>query len=380
MMSSIDVHEQWMAKALQQARKGWNTTHPNPRVGCVIVRDGKLLAQGFHEFPGGPHAEINALNNLAGDAKGATVYVTLEPCSHTGKTPPCADALIAAQPDTVVIAMQDPNPLVAGRGIARLKQQGIKVISGVLKHQALALNVGFIKRMQYELPAVRIKMGMSLDGRTALANGLSQWITGAEARSDVQKLRAASSAILSSAATVIQDDASLNVRLSAEELGQAVAVRQPVRVILDSALKLSGREKLFEVNGEIWIFTTAQDEEKRNALENEQVKIFTLPANFKGRLDLRQVLHKLAELEINEVHCECGATLAGALLHEQLVDEVILYVAPDLLGNQARGLFELGEISIMSDKLSLSIEDLRMIGRDIKITAKPEITCPPLSL
>ena len=374
------VHQHWMAKALQQARKGLFSTHPNPRVGCVIVRDGELLSSGFHEYPGGPHAEINALNNLAGDASGATVYVTLEPCSHTGKTPPCADALIRAQPATVVIAMQDPNPLVAGRGIEKLKNHGIEVIVDVMKSQALALNAGFIKRMQYGLPFVRIKMGMSLDGRTALANGISQWITGPEARRDVQLLRAQSSAILSTAATVMQDEASLNVRLSASELGQKVALRQPLRVILDASLKLTGREKLFEIEGEIWIFTTSQDAEKQDMLRSEQVKIFVLPERFDGRIDLRQMLQKLAELEINEVHCECGATLAGALLHEQLVDEIVLYVAPDLLGNQARGLFELGEISIMSDKLSLSIEDLRMIGRDIKITAKPEISCPPLSL
>ncbi len=383
MTQRADNHQQWMAKALQLARKGMYSTHPNPRVGCVIVRDGSLLGQGFHEFAGGPHAEINALRDLQAqglDARGATVYVTLEPCSHTGKTPPCATALIAAQPDTVVIAMQDPNPLVAGRGIAMLEQQGIEVVSGILQDQARALNAGFVKRMQYDLPTVRVKMGMTLDGRTALANGLSQWITGKEARRDVQFLRARSAAILSSASTVMQDDASLNVRLSAEELHQRVAVRQPLRVIVDIRLELTGREGLFGIEGEIWIFTTSQDQQRRAELESTQVKVFVLPAGFNGRLDLKQMLHKLAEREINEVHCECGATLAGALLHQQLVDEVILYVAPDLLGNQARGLFELGEISIMSDKLSLKIEDLRMIGRDIKITAKPEITCPPLSL
>ena len=379
MTEAGDVHEHWMAKALQQARKGYYSTHPNPRVGCVIVRDGQLLAQGFHEFPGGPHAEINALNQLAGDAQGATVYVTLEPCSHTGKTPPCADALIQARPARVVIAMQDPNPLVAGRGIERLRQQGIDVIVGVMKQPALTLNAGFVKRMQYDLPAVRIKMGMSLDGRTALANGLSQWITGADARRDVQRLRAASSAILSSASTVMQDDASLNVRLTPADLSQLVAVRQPVRVIIDSQLRLSGKEKLFDIDSPIWIFTTSDDAERHAALQRKQVSIYRLPANFNGRLDLKQVLQKLAELEINEIHCECGARLAGSLLHQHLVDEVVLYIAPDLLGDQARGLFDLGEISIMSDKLSLDIEDVRMIGRDIKIIAKPEITCPPLS-
>jgi diaminohydroxyphosphoribosylaminopyrimidine deaminase/5-amino-6-(5-phosphoribosylamino)uracil reductase len=374
------VHELWMAKALQLARKGLYSTHPNPRVGCVIVRDGELLVQGFHAYPGGPHAEINALNALQGDARGCTVYVTLEPCSHTGKTPPCADALIKARPDTVVIAMQDPNPLVAGRGIEKLQQQGIQVISDVLKPQAMALNAGFIKRMQYDLPRLRLKMAMTLDGRTALSNGLSQWITGSEARRDVQLLRASSSAVLSTATTVIQDDASLNVRLSAAELQQDVDVRQPVRVIIDTQLSLTGQEKLFEIDSEIWIFTAEQDEEKRARLNHSHVRLFLLPVNFDGKLDLKQLLYKLAELEINDVHTECGATLAGALLQQQLVDELVLYMAPDLLGNQARGLFDLGEISIMSDKLQLSIDDVRMIGRDIKFTAKPKILCPPLSL
>jgi len=374
MTDVLDIHEYWMAQAMRQARKGYYSTHPNPRVGCVIVRDGKQLAAGFHEFPGGPHAEINALKNLAGDAGGATVYVTLEPCSHTGKTPPCADALINANPARVVIAMRDPNPLVAGRGIAKLEAQGIDVIVGVMQAQAQALNAGFVKRMQYDLPALRIKMGMSLDGRTALSNGLSQWITGPDARRDVQYLRAASAAVLSSASSVMQDDASLNVRLSRADLQQQMAVRQPVRVIIDSRLRLTGKEKLFDIDGPIWIFTTSNDAERQAALEREQVTIHVMPANFNGQLELRQVLQKLAELEINEVHCECGARLAGSLLHQHLVDEVLLYIAPDLLGDQARGLFDLGEISIMSDKLSLKIDDLRMIGRDIKITAKPEIT------
>lgn len=382
-MTDPAPHELWMSKALQQARKGLYSTHPNPRVGCVIVRDGELLALGFHEYPGGPHAEINALNALHQrglDARGATVYITLEPCSHTGKTPPCADALVVARPATVVIAMKDPNPLVAGRGIKKLEAAGIGVITGVLQAHAIELNGGFIKRMQYDLPSLRIKMGMSLDGRTALANGVSQWITAADARRDVQFLRAQSAAILSSATTVMQDNASLNVRLDSDDLQQRVEVRQPLRVILDSRLSLTGQEKLFENAGPIHIFTTEPDPEKHNALQHEQLEIHVLSPNFKGQLDLKQVLHQLAALEINEVHCECGATLAGSLLHQQLVDEVVLYVAPDLLGNQARGVFELGEISIMSDKLALAINDVRMIGRDIKITAKPEITCPPLSL
>ncbi|MCP4075545.1 MAG: bifunctional diaminohydroxyphosphoribosylaminopyrimidine deaminase/5-amino-6-(5-phosphoribosylamino)uracil reductase RibD [Gammaproteobacteria bacterium] len=364
-----------MSKALQQARKGFYSTHPNPRVGCVIVRDGELLSEGFHEFSGGPHAEVNALNNLYGDALGATVYVTLEPCSHTGKTPPCVDALIKAAPDTVVIAMLDPNPLVSGQGIEKLKQHGINVVVNVLEQQAMQLNAGFIKRMTQQLPFVRVKMGMSLDGATALSNGLSQWITGPEARQDVQYLRAGSSAILSTVATVLNDDASLNVRLNTQQLKQQVEVRQPVRVIIDNHLKLTGKEKLFELDGEIWIFTTQQDEEVLSRFKPlyENVSIFNSTSTTK-RVDLKKLLQKLAKMEINEVHTECGSTLAGALIQQQLVDELVLYMAPDLMGNQARGLFDLGEISIMSDKIQLSITDVRMIGRDIKIVAKP---CQP---
>ncbi len=371
-MSHPVTHEFWMSKALQQARKGYYSTHPNPRVGCVIVQDGKLLSEGFHEFPGGPHAEINALNNLAGNAAGATVYVTLEPCSHTGKTPPCADALIKAKPDTVVIAMLDPNPLVSGQGINKLRQHGIKVVTDVLKQQAMLLNAGFIKRMTQQLPFVRLKMGMSLDGRTALSNGLSQWITSPESRQDVQFLRAGSSAILSTAATVINDDASLNVRLHADQLKQKIAVRQPVRVIIDNSLRLTGREQIFGLEGEIWIFTTQQDKEVIAAIKQGRENVFIFKSSTDQRIDLKQLMHNLAELEINEVHTECGSTLAGALIQQNLVDELVLYMAPDLLGDQAQGLFDLGEISIMSDKFQLSIIDVRMIGRDIKLTAKPQ--------
>ncbi len=364
-----------MARALQLARQGLYSTHPNPRVGCVIVRNDQSIAEGFHAVPGGPHAEVNALHQLNGDATGATVYVTLEPCSHSGKTPPCVDALIQARPKTVVIAMQDPNPLVCGRGIRKLNEHGIEVIVDVLAPQAAELNAGFIKRMQHKMPWVRLKMAMSLDGRTALSNGLSQWISGPEARQDVQFLRASSSAILSTAKTVLRDDAALNVRLDSQQLKQSVKVRQPVRVIIDNQLRLSGKEKLFELEGEIWIFTSSRDDVLLQNFKRANTRVFILPPDSKGRVDLLQLLHKLAELEINEVHTECGATLSGALIQQGLVDELIVYMAPDLMGDQAQGLFDLGEISIMSDKVQLSISDVRMIGRDIKIWAKPQSTC-----
>lgn len=361
-----------MARALQLAQKGYYSTHPNPRVGCIIVSGEKQLAAGFHEFPGGPHAEVNALSQLGDNAQGCTVYVTLEPCAHTGKTPPCVDALIKASPDKVVIAMEDPNPAVAGSGIKQLKQAGIEVVLGVLEAQARQLNAGFIKRMTQSRPFVRVKMAMSLDGRTALKNGLSEWITGAEARQDVQFLRAGSSAVLSTAQTVLLDDASLNVRLSTEQLNQHEPVRQPVRVIIDSQLRLSGKEKLFGVDGDIWIFTTSKDKEKVDQFNRPKTRVFILPDSGNGQIDLQLLMQKLAELEINEVHTECGASLAGSLVQLNLVDELVFYIAPSLLGDQAKGLFDLGEISIMSDKIQLAITDLRCIGNDIKIVARPE--------
>ena len=365
------IHEAWMARALQLARHGLYSTHPNPRVGCVIVRDNQIVAEGCHEFPGGPHAEINALSQLDGPADECVVYVTLEPCSHTGKTPPCVDALIDAKPRRVVIAMQDPNPLVSGRGIQRLQESGIDVITGVLEAEARKLNSGFVKRMEKNLPWIRVKMAMSMDGRTALSNGLSQWITGEESRHDVQFLRAQSSAILSSAQTVIADEALLNVRLQSRELRQQIAVRQPVRVILDEDLILNGDERLFSVEGPIWIFTARNDEEKQARLNHENTRILYTEKNTDGFLDLDKVMQKLAELEINEVHTECGSRLAGALLQQKLVDELVVYMATSLLGDRGKGLFDLGEISIMSDKLELEINDVRVVGEDIKFLARP---------
>jgi diaminohydroxyphosphoribosylaminopyrimidine deaminase / 5-amino-6-(5-phosphoribosylamino)uracil reductase len=364
-------HEYWMAKAIQQAEKGLYSTHPNPRVGCVIAKDDQLVASGFHEFAGGPHAEINALSHVKGQAQGCTVYVTLEPCSHTGKTPPCAEALIKAQPDTVVIAMQDPNPLVAGNGIKRLQQAGIKVITGVMQSQAMQLNRGFIKRMLHQRPWIRVKMASSLDGGTALSNGVSQWITGAEARNDVQLLRAQSSAILSTAKTVIADDASLNVRLDKQSLNQAIDVRQPVRIILDTRLALTGKESLFAIQSPIWIITTQHNQSER-FIKFPHVRVFEIIEDDQGRINLSVLMEVLTQHEINEIHTECGASLAGALLKQGLVDQLILYLAPSLMGNQSRGLFDLGEISIMSDKIKLSIQDVRQVGDDIKITATPE--------
>jgi diaminohydroxyphosphoribosylaminopyrimidine deaminase/5-amino-6-(5-phosphoribosylamino)uracil reductase len=370
----VQNHQHWMAEAIRQANKGRYSTHPNPRVGCVVVRDGEMVASGYHEFPGGPHAEINALAALKHRAEGCTVYVTLEPCSHTGKTPPCADALIQANPKTVVVGMTDPNPLVSGRGIDKLRAAGIEVIVDVMAEQCRALNPGFIKRMTLKRPQLRLKMAMSLDGRTALANGLSQWITGEAARRDVQYLRASSSAILSTAQTVLADDAALTVRLDEQALGQQVPVRQPVRIIIDSQARLTGREKLFSDGGDIWIFTThkASHLEQRFSRAKSRVRLFEMPETESG-INLGRLMDKLAELEINEIHSECGPRLAGALLSQGLVDEMVVYMAPSLLGSASAGLVDVGEISIMSDKISLDIRDVRIVGSDIRITAKPEV-------
>ena len=247
-MPSFANHQRWMAQALQLARKGLYSTHPNPRVGCVVVKESKPVARGWHEFTGGPHAEINAISNNQ-VPPGCDFYVTLEPCSHHGKTPPCVDALIKRQPGRVIIAMQDPNPLVAGAGIAKLQAAGIEVVSGVLESEARLLNPGFVSRLEKGRPFVRLKMATSLDGRTALKNGESQWITGESARLDVQRLRARSSAILSSAKTIKDDNPSLNLRLSKSDLDQNTEVRQPVRVIVDAKLQLTGNEKVFQTGG-----------------------------------------------------------------------------------------------------------------------------------
>jgi len=364
------VDEYFMAEALREARKGLYSTHPNPRVGCVIARDGTVVARGYHAYAGGPHAEIEALNALPeGNARGTSVYVTLEPCAHQGRTPPCAEALVRARPQRVVVAIQDPNPQVAGRGIERLRAAGIEVTVGVLESEARRLNAGFIKRMEQGLPWLRIKMAMSLDGRTALKNGLSQWITGPDARRDVQFLRARSSAVLSTARTVIDDDAALTVRLDAEALGQQIPPRQPLRVILDAHAELTGSERLFQQSGDL-LLVYAEGQTPTEALR-ERVRILSLPVDAEGRFDLRLLMQALADHEINEIHSECGKTLAGALLRAGLADELQLYLAPSLLGDAARGAFDLGEIRIMSDHLSLDILEMRVIGQDIRITAQP---------
>ena len=360
-------HQYWMAQALQLAHNGFYSTHPNPRVGCVVVKDAKLVAQGWHEFSGGPHAEINAISNNRVQP-GCDIYVTLEPCSHQGKTAACVDALIKLKPERVIIAMQDPNPLVAGDGIAKLQAAGIEVISGVLESEARLLNPGFISRMEKGRPFVRLKMATSLDGRTALKNGESQWITEKSARLDVQRLRAKSSAILTSAKTIKDDNPSLNLRLSKSDLGQKIEVRQPIRVIIDTKLQLTGKEKIFQSGGEIWIYTLNNSPIDIEHLEAAGAQVSILDDSGSGKINLATLMSDLANREINEVHTECGQTLAGALIQRHLVDEIVIYMAPKLMGGQSIGAFDLGQLTRMSDSVECNIEQLRMIGEDIRLT------------
>ena len=355
----------YMAHALQLARRGWYTTHPNPRVGCVIVRDGQIVGEGWHERAGESHAEVHALRMAGEAARGADVYVTLEPCSHFGRTPPCANALVQAGVKRVVAAMVDPNPQVAGNGLRLLQAAGIATASGLLENEARALNVGFIKRMTSNRPFVRLKMAMSLDGRTAMASGESVWITGEAARRDVQFLRAQAGAVVTGIGTVLADDPSLNVRLTAAELGIQGTVRQPLRVVLDSQLRLPLTAKLLDSPDTLLIYTCSQNTAKIAQLQALGVKI----RQFAGeQLVLTEVLDALAIDGITEVHLEAGATLAGAFVAQGLVDELVLYVAPHVMGSDARALFNL-PLTHMNQRLALQISDMRAVGHDWRITA-----------
>lgn len=354
--------QQFMARALQLAQRGLYTTAPNPRVGCVLVRDDNIIAEGWHQHAGGPHAEIAALANID-HARGATAYITLEPCSHHGKTGPCAEALIDAGISHVVCAMQDPNPQVAGQGIARLQAAGITVETGVMQAEAGQLNPGFIQRMQTNRPFVRLKMAASLDGRTALANGQSQWITSAAARTDVQHWRARSCAILTGVQTVLADDPQLNQRLPD-------VARQPLRVILDSQLRTPPTAKLFQSRGRVVILTTVEAPQRAQLLMNNDAEVVVLGKDKQGKVSLSAVMAWLANQQINEIHVEAGATLAGALLQQQWVDELLLYLAPSLLGDTARGLFALPALTAMADKIQLDIQQVRQIGDDLRIMAR----------
>jgi diaminohydroxyphosphoribosylaminopyrimidine deaminase/5-amino-6-(5-phosphoribosylamino)uracil reductase len=361
-----------MGRAIQLAKQGWYTTQPNPRVGCVVVKDGDIVAEGFHRRAGEPHAERNALAKAGDAAEGATAYVTLEPCCHQGRTPPCTQGLIEAGIKRVVAAMSDPNPKVAGQGFAQLKQAGIEVVTGIMQPQAEALNPGYLKRMKQGLPYVRCKMAMSLDGRTAMANGESQWITSSEAREDVHRLRAASNAILTGIGTLLADDPAMNVRLTKEALGirEELQLPNPVRVVLDPNLETPPTAKMLKLPGPTLVVCSDENPTHGAALEAAGAQVISVPGD-QQRLDLTEVLQFLASQEINEVLLESGATLAGAMLEQGLIDELVIYQAPHLMGNSARGMFILPSIEKMSQRVALQISELRRIGPDIRITAVP---------
>ena len=373
-------NEHWMARAIQLGQKGLYSTDPNPRVGCVLVKDGQLIGEGWHRKAGGPHAEIAALNAATNDVKGATAYVTLEPCSHQGRTPPCCDALIKAGIGKVVAAMKDPNPQVSGNGFERLRQAGIEVLSGVLQMDAEALNPGFIKRYKTGLPLVRLKLAMSLDGRTAMANGESQWITGPEARQDVQKWRARSSAIVTGIGSLLKDDSRLNVRREdlTIEVEHQNFIRQPLRVVLDSALRTPVDAKILHQPGDTLIIGSQlkicgqamQDKQKR--LQDAGAEVVLIEERGQ-QLDLHKTLQMLAQRGCNEVLFECGAILAGSVVQQRLTDEIIIYMAPTLLGNNAQPLMKLLGLNHIDQQIPLNIQQTRMVGKDLRMIATPKL-------
>ncbi len=360
MFSAAD-HE-FMARALRLARRGLFTTSPNPRVGCVLVREGRVVGEGWHRCAGEAHAEVNALAMAGEAARGATAYVTLEPCSHYGRTPPCAEALIAAGAARVVTAMQDPNPLVAGRGLTMLNSAGIVTECGLMTEEAVELNIGFVSRMTRGRPWVRLKLAASLDGKTALNDGRSQWITGAAARRDGHRWRARACAILSGIGTVRMDDPQLNVRDVATE-------RQPMKVVVDSRLMLSPDARMLE-GGALVVYADIEDPARADALRHRGAELLCLPGG-DGRVDLRALLDELGRRGINELHVEGGERLNGALLEAGLVDELLIYLAPCLIGNAARGMFGLPPLPTLDEKHPLSIRDLRRVGNDLRLLARP---------
>lgn len=366
MAFSADDHR-FMARALQLAERGLWTTRPNPRVGCVIVRDGEIVGEGAHLRAGEPHAEVHAIAAAGERVRGATAYVTLEPCSHHGRTPPCADALIAAGVARVVAAMQDPNPRVAGEGLQRLREAGIDTAAGLLAAEAEALNPGFVRRMRDGRPYVRCKLAASLDGRTALASGESKWITAADARRDVHRLRARSCAVVTGSGTVRADDPSLTVRdvvLPEQWPGQ------PLRVVLDSGLTTPPDASVVRGDGEVLILHAGDAPERADTLAAAGARVERIGRGASG-LDLQAVLTRLAALQINEVLVEAGPTLAGAFVEAGLVDELVIYLAPHLMGHEGSPLMRLPGIQSMNLRVPLQIQDVRVVGSDLRILARP---------
>jgi diaminohydroxyphosphoribosylaminopyrimidine deaminase/5-amino-6-(5-phosphoribosylamino)uracil reductase len=353
----------WMAQALRLAEQGLYGTSPNPRVGCVLVANEKIAGSGWHQRAGEPHAEVYALREAGEAARGATVYVTLEPCSHHGRTPPCAEALIAAGVSRVVVAVQDPNPQVTGVGIAKLRSASIAVDCGLMETAARELNAGFFARMTRGMPWLRSKIAMSLDGRTALSNGKSQWITGEAARQDVQHWRARSCAVLTGISTVLTDDARLNVR-------DIETGRQPLRVVLDSQLRMPLEARVL-YGGNVMIYTARHDKQKISLLHDLGVTVMVLPDG-NEQVALEAMLRDLAQRGCNEVLVEAGSTLNGALLRAGLTDELLFYVSPQLLGDAARSVAQLGKLASLDQRIKLKWQDVRQVGNDLRIMVKVE--------
>jgi diaminohydroxyphosphoribosylaminopyrimidine deaminase/5-amino-6-(5-phosphoribosylamino)uracil reductase len=368
MTTYSDFDRYAMARALELAARGSATTQPNPRVGCVIAKDGRIIAEGWHERAGGPHAEVAALRALQSSpgglasARDSTVYTNLEPCSHHGRTPPCSDALVSARVARVVFSIPDPNPKVAGRGAVLLTQAGIKVDIGLLEVEAEELNAGFLKRMRHGTPFVRVKVGMSLDGRTALANGQSRWITSEAAREDVQHWRANSAAVLTGIGTVLADDPQLNVRLPD-------VVRQPTIVVLDAKARTPPVARLFNGGGSVVVFTNSNSAAGSDALRQKGARVEAVAGA--DSLDLAAVLANLGEMEVNEVLVEAGPTLTGALVRERLADELLLYIAPKLLGPQGRPLFDLPQLEDLQQAQTFEILETRQVGSDLRLRMRP---------
>jgi diaminohydroxyphosphoribosylaminopyrimidine deaminase / 5-amino-6-(5-phosphoribosylamino)uracil reductase len=352
---------EFMARALRLAERGLYTTTPNPRVGCVLVNDGRVVGEGWHERAGAAHAEVAALEAAGVAAAGATAYVSLEPCAHHGRTPPCTDALVAARVGRVVAAMQDPNPQVAGRGLQALRDAGIRADVGLMEEQARELNIGYVSRMVRGRPWMRVKIAASLDGKTALANGVSQWIGGPDARRDGHHWRARSCAVMTGIGTLKDDDPRLTVR-------DVETSRQPLRIVVDSRLRIAPQAKLLD-GGAVLVATATQDDAKARALKEKGADVVVLP-NAEGKVDLKRLTQHLGTMGINEVLIEAGINLDSALLRAGVVDELLLYLSPQLLGDAGRGMLDLGDLTQMNQRLDLDVRDTRAFGPDLRVLAR----------
>ncbi len=368
-----DFDSYYMGRALRLARRGHYTARPNPRVGCVLVRDGRVVGEGWHERAGGPHAEVVALRQAGDEAAGATAYVTLEPCSHHGRTPPCTEALLRARVARVVAAMRDPDPRVSGSGLARLAEGGVQTAVGPGEEAARVLNPGFLSRMERGRPRVRVKLAASLDGRTSMASGESRWITGEAARRDVHRLRAESGAVITGIGTVLADDPSLNVRLERPVPGASDPQQpwpQPVRVVLDSDLRCPADARMLTLPGKVLVVAARSDAGARVRLERAGAEVVVASAR-EGRPSPAAALALLAAREINDVLVEAGPTLAGAFVAAGLADELILYLAPHLMGDGGRGMLHLPGLERMADRRPLQVMDIRAVGSDWRVRARP---------